>query len=72
MFAVFNNTECGFLLNGLGSPSDEATVGVHGSLRMTEAFWLILGFGVFASMLAVGFSAIRKYIYKDKVSSLHY
>eukprot|EP00105_Crassostrea_gigas_P021844 XP_011441136.1 PREDICTED: urea-proton symporter DUR3 [Crassostrea gigas] len=68
MFAVFNNTECGFLLNGRGSPSDEATVGVHGSLRMTEAFWLILGFGVFASMLAVGFSAIRKYIYKDKNS----
>jgi hypothetical protein len=38
-------------------------------LETNEAFWLILGFGVFASLLAFGFSAIRKHIYKDKVRS---
>lgn len=72
MFVVFNNIECGFLLNGCGLLLDEVIVGVYGLFRMIEVFWLILGFGVFVLMLVVGFSVIWKYIYKDKVSSLYY
>lgn len=67
MFAIFNNTMCAHLTTGQGSPGTEISVGVKGSLEINEAFWLILGFGVFASLLAFGFSAIRKHIYKDKV-----
>ncbi|XP_048764480.2 uncharacterized protein LOC125672302 [Ostrea edulis] len=59
---------CAHLTTGQGSPGTEISVGVKGSLEINEAFWLILGFGVFASLLAFGFSAIRKHIYKDKNS----
>ncbi|XP_061180272.1 uncharacterized protein LOC133188802 [Saccostrea echinata] len=68
MFTIFNNSVCGSLINDHASSINGVSTGIQGSLKITEAFWLILGFGFFASLLAVGFSAIRKYIYKDKNS----
>jgi hypothetical protein len=40
---------------------------IEPTLESWEAALIIVGFGLFAVLLAKGFSAIRQYIYEDKV-----
>lgn len=66
MFAVLiNSSKCMALLN---NESQVPTLGISPSVGMPEAVLLIIGFGIFAALLASGFKVIRSRIYLDKVS----
>lgn len=65
---ILNTTYCHNLVYG----SNRTLIniqGLVGTITNMEMFWLIVGFGVFAGLLAAGFSAIRKHVHRDKVSS---
>lgn len=66
---IRNTTNCYNLVYGINKTLT-ATKGLVGTITNIEMSWLIIGFGVFAGLLATGFSAIRKHIHKDKASML--
>ena len=71
-FEILKNiTSCQLLptlLLGNGS-LDDIVVGVKSSLESWQLIVVMLGLGIFASVIAKTFNYIRKNIYKDKVKS---
>ena len=66
-YVFVNTSKCRTLVLGNSNVSNVAIRGIQGNISQTEATFLIIGFGIFAAILAVAFSRIRKNIYGDKV-----
>lgn len=71
MFEVFNTSACQTVLNASGqllaSLGMSAGKGIEQSVELWEALLIIVATGVLASILAAGFTYLRKTIYNDKV-----
>ena len=63
-----NTSECTALF--ASTVVDKIVRRIEPTLQNWEAIVIIGGFGVFAILLAKAFSAIRRYIYEDKVGIL--
>ncbi|PVD36665.1 hypothetical protein C0Q70_03651 [Pomacea canaliculata] len=74
MFEVFNTSACQTVLNASGqllaSLGMSAGKGIEQSVELWEALLIIVATGVLASILAAGFTYLRKTIYNDKLVML--
>ena len=64
MSYILNTTHCRALVSGLNVT---AMQGVEPSIELYETLLLVIGFGTFATLIAILFGLIRTNVYKDKV-----